>query len=230
MSNYTFESETPHQDGEILERLYHSEGLSLREIGDVLGVSEATIRRWMDRHDIERGDQLNHVGYDQPWHDEEKMREKYVEEGLSTNDLASLWGCCRKTIYKWMRRHGIEPRGFAPWEEVSDENHPARKEDIGDYRYYGPNWNEQRRKALQRDTPNNGSEPVCQRCGMCMSEHEEQHGVGLHVHHIVPLREFEDGDGDVDYEKANRLENLITVCMDCHVTWENCQPLRIQIA
>jgi len=38
----------------------------------------------------------------------------------------------------------------------------------------------------------------------------------LDVHHIVPFREF----GLENYKKANRLENLISLCHSCHLKSE----------
>lgn len=71
--------------------------------------------------------------------------------------------------------------------------------------YYGPNWHEQRGKALERDNH------ICQLCGV--PENGRQHD----AHHIVPFREF----GLGRYEEANRLENLITLCPSCHMKVEN---------
>jgi 5-methylcytosine-specific restriction endonuclease McrA len=86
-------------------------------------------------------------------------------------------------------------------QEYSGENHPRWKEN-GDY-YRGPNWHRQRSKARKRDNHE------CQHCGSSDSE--------LDVHHIIPFREFD------DYERANRLQNLITLCDSCHsnVEWGN---------
>lgn len=70
---------------------------------------------------------------------------------------------------------------------------------------YGPNWLRQRRKRIEKDNE------TCQMCGVERSELDRD----LHVHHIVRRREFMTSDG-FDYEKANRLDNLITLCSKCH--------------
>ena len=89
---------------------------------------------------------------------------------------------------------------------VKGEGNPAWR---GGYEgYYGPNWQSQRHRALERD------EYKCQGCGMGMSTHVEKYDVGLHVHHITPAREFD------DYEKQNAIENLVTLCAVCHKTRE----------
>ncbi|UTF54871.1 HNH endonuclease [Natronosalvus rutilus] len=48
---------------------------------------------------------------------------------------------------------------------------------------------------------------------------------GLHVHHIVPRRQFYHEEKGYDYEQANNLDNLITLCTVHHVVWERCSPL-----
>lgn len=87
--------------------------------------------------------------------------------------------------------------------EYSGENHPRWK-DNGKY-YRGANWHTQREKARERDNHK------CQQCGKESSK--ESHD----VHHIIPFEEFD------DHERANRLENLITLCKSCHqnVEWGN---------
>jgi len=42
----------PWRDEPTLQRLYHEQGLSSREIASQLGVSKTTILRWLDEHDI----------------------------------------------------------------------------------------------------------------------------------------------------------------------------------
>lgn len=64
---------------------------------------------------------------------------------------------------------------------------------------HGPNWNRQRQKARERD--NN----TCQICNYKSNTRK------LDVHHIIPFHNF-----NGDYEKANNLENLITLCRPCH--------------
>jgi len=66
--------------------------------------------------------------------------------------------------------------------------------------YYGRNWHKVRLAVRNRDCFR------CQRCGT----HEDECDTELHVHHIVPLREFDEP------EEANTPSNLVTVCPSCH--------------
>ena len=65
----------------------------------------------------------------------------------------------------------------------------------------GPNWKEQRKKALKRD------DYKCQICGKKIG----RKAWDTAVHHIKAYREF-----DGDYFNANKLTNLITLCRNCH--------------
>ena len=84
-------------------------------------------------------------------------------------------------------------------ENIVGENHPNWLGGHIDSR--GPNWQEQRQKALERDGYS------CQKCG-------ETDG-RLDVHHIIPYRYFD------DYITANELDNLTTLCHSCHMHVEN---------
>jgi len=69
----------------------------------------------------------------------------------------------------------------------------------------GPNWGSQSRKARRRD------KLTCQVCG---KRGKEDH-IKITVHHIFPYREFKD-----DWETANQLINLISLCYPCHAKVE----------
>jgi len=101
---------------------------------------------------------------------------------------------CSDGCYKsWLS----EERKGEAW--VGEDN-PAWAGGQERHRFYGPNWEEQREKALERDG---------RRCRIC--KHDED----LNVHHKVPLRNF-DRDRPRWHERANSLDNLITLCRSCH--------------
>lgn len=94
------------------------------------------------------------------------------------------------------------------------EDHPCWKGNGEGVQYYGPDWHEQRHRALRRD------QYRCQMCGATTAEL----GQTPDTHHITPLKSF---DG---YEAANRLENLISLCSTCHTRMEQHAPLLPQAA
>ena len=74
----------------------------------------------------------------------------------------------------------------------------------GDPNAYGPGWARLRQQVRLRDGYR------CQVCGT--PEQEREHD----VHHKVPFRAFADASGLVNIELANRPENLVTLCPNCH--------------
>jgi len=66
----------------------------------------------------------------------------------------------------------------------------------GTDRYYGPNWDEQRNAALQRDNYR------CKHCGSCDNPC---------VHHLINRKKF-----NQDWIAMNKLSNLVTLCSPCH--------------
>jgi DEAD/DEAH box helicase domain-containing protein len=94
---------------------------------------------------------------------------------------------------------------------------------------YGPDWDRQRKRALERD----GYQ--CRTCGAVSRQ-----GQGLHVHHVRPFREYlwawlaSQGRAHVPsgelpasfYERANHLDNLATLCPSCHRRAEEGQQTR----
>ena len=70
--------------------------------------------------------------------------------------------------------------------------------------YYGPDWRPLQRHARKLDGY------VCQRCGLSQANA----GRALDVHHIQPVSSFS------EVNNANRIENVITLCHDCHMLVE----------
>lgn len=101
--------------------------------------------------------------------------------------------------------------GEAREEEMSGADNPNWIE--GTTGYYGPNWETQRRKRLEKD------DYTCVICGISEEEHRSEFGQGIVVHHVTPRREFV-VDGELDAERANRVSNLRTMCAICHQDWE----------
>jgi len=76
----------------------------------------------------------------------------------------------------------------------------------GKVKQRGRNWKHQSRLALKRDG---------YRCQICHKQLGRK-GFDYGVHHIKPYREFKG-----DYESANQLSNLITLCRRCHALVES---------
>jgi hypothetical protein len=133
------------------------------------------------------------------------------------------------TIYPYIRRFGswkqaVEAAGFKYRGQPRGPDHPGWKGGYGDISY-GPNWYKQRKRALERD----GFECQMPGCTIDREAHYERWDRDLNIHHITPLGTFIDVDGILDYERANRLENLVTLCQRHHMMWEQFAPLQPDI-
>jgi len=80
---------------------------------------------------------------------------------------------------------------------------------------YGTGWNDSKKEAVRKR-----DDYSCQGCGLSNQQHIERNGRQLDIHHIIPARMFDNA------EKRNAMENLVTLCRDCHTAWEEMAPLR----
>lgn len=106
-------------------------------------------------------------------------------------------------------------RTTAFWMALLDETVSALRESMlwkNDANNYGKNWDQIRVAIRQRD------QYRCQVCGLPES------GKAHHVHHKAPLRSF------ASLEEANRFENLITLCPNCHQLAETNVKIRSGLA
>jgi DEAD/DEAH box helicase domain-containing protein len=138
------------------------------------------------------------------------------------------------TGYRKIRRYTQETLGYGPIElpemrlettgywMVFDEALTEELERRGIFlraNDYGPNWQEQRVKVLERDGYR------CRTCGAAADD------FALHIHHIRPFREYGYIPGVNDaYLRANDVENLVTLCSGCHRRAEAGQQTRSALA
>lgn len=128
-------------------------------------------------------------------------------------DVVAVW----PAVADRRRFCSYECMGAWRGENVTGEDHPRWRGGYGDP-YYGPNWRRQRRRALIRD------QARCQDCGISERRYWKRTGEGLSVHHITPVREFVT-DETIDHERANQLDNLVTLCRPCHSLRESAQTV-----
>jgi 5-methylcytosine-specific restriction endonuclease McrA len=176
------------------------------EIADELGCSKATITNACERFGFTINREERQASHSKLT-DEEWLRDKYENNGAPT--IADSLGCSAQAVYCALKRHGIE-RDDRHLDHPSGEEHPRWKG--GHEQNRGYTWPKQRKKALNRDSWE------CCRCGMSNSEHEVEHSQQIHVHHIIRYGAFE------NHERANQLENLVTLCRPCHDELEGEPP------
>ncbi len=158
-----------------------------------------------------------------------------ASDATADEETSYAWGevlvASRATGYRKIKRYTHEVLGWAPidlpeqelrtigyWLALS-ENLTTQLEEAGVLRPphdYGPSWPAQRDKARARDGYR------CRQCGAPEQKHRRHD-----VHHITPFRAFGYVPGVNDLHKlANRLDNLITLCSDCHRRTERARGAR----
>jgi len=87
-----------YRDAEFLREQYVKQRKSAAEIAEMCDVSSSTIRRWLDRQDIDREPRYK----DRDW-----LFEQYVEKRRDQQAIASDCGVAPSTVCHWLSRHGI---------------------------------------------------------------------------------------------------------------------------
>lgn len=162
-----------------------------------------------DRRDDDRSIEKKPVG-DDPVVDLERRIEQIAESHVTLSDMG--WGYLDGVLEETREdsnssTHSRERRGRSKHALFREKYWTYRRPVDADYQR-GPYWKEQREKAIQRD------QERCQVCGISLEDHKEKHGRSLAVHHITPEREFDDSI------EAHQLENLVAVCLSCHLRVE----------
>lgn len=111
--------------------------------------------------------------------------EKDVEVLRSRTERETVRFCDRECRDEWLS------------ENYCGEKHHSWKG--GDVKY-GGRWWEVRQLARERDNY------TCQNCGVTEAELDQN----PHVHHVEPIREFENP------QNAHTLDNVVTLCPSCH--------------
>jgi len=196
---------TDHKD-DVLEAARM--GMSLKGMAEYADIDEATLYKWQWRSSefgwelrLARPERARRHGYGQ--HTGERPGETVPCEQCGCDIYKAPWQIERNEHYF------CSPDCHKRWisENRVGEAHPDYEGGRQTLRT-GPDWPNQREKAIQRD----GEQ--CVACGMSRSAHEQEYGYDIHVHHIEARRTFD------DLEKANELSNLVTLCHSCHGTYE----------
>lgn len=71
---------------------------------------------------------------DSPWHDEQALKQLYIDEELTTYDIADRWDCSDVTISDWLDCHDIPARDPDPPTVTGEENPSIHSRFAGDWR------------------------------------------------------------------------------------------------
>lgn len=99
--------EYPWRDKERLERLYIEEDMTQPEIAEKWDCGATTVSKWLRKFDIKTRTPSDWKReYPQLW-DEEWLREKYQEEGLTAPGVADIVGCSENAVLNAVEEQGI---------------------------------------------------------------------------------------------------------------------------
>lgn len=133
----------PWQNEQNLRREYVENGKSVITIADEWGCTVSTISRWLDKFDIEtrqRGveapETTERLDQERKHRNEDWLREKYREEGLTLNEIEEQYDVSRTALLKNMDRHGIERRSRS-----TKNTHPSIYTDQRGY-VFASSWTE----------------------------------------------------------------------------------------
>lgn len=160
------------------------------QVGNNNFCSLSCFREWDSKWKGEEWQGENHP----QWKEETVCECEWCENDFKTDSHALKMGrgrfCSQDCHHEWRKEE---------WECANGENHPNWKGGANDY---GENWTRIRKKVHERDKK-------CLKCG------EEGSNTYLDVHHIIPIREFDEP------EEANTMSNLVLLCRPCHMKVEH---------
>lgn len=190
----------------LLYDLYCIQGLGIMQIARKLGVSDRKLWDWFVDLGIERRNHSDAVTLQWLGNDERKAHQREIVRKAIADGTFDRYRIMRVAKTDWARKRNSESKQGAKNRMYGKGGPLNPRWNGGKVYYYGPSWNSQRNAARKRDNY------TCQYCGIT----EDILGKQLDVHHIRKFRLF----GLPQHEQANHLDNLISLCPQCHIIAE----------
>jgi transposase len=130
------DTDTPWREKRLIMLFYHGCDLSLADTAEILDCSVSTLRKWMDRLDVERrpqGPTLTSANQhttsddDTPWRDKNLLMLFYHGLGLSTRGVGYILDCSKHSVARWLKNHDI------PLDDSNRDKPPYIDEDSDGY-------------------------------------------------------------------------------------------------
>lgn len=212
-----------------LKEMYEA-GMPIPEIAEAIGIPATTLYDWRRELGLPRNSRSAYMTDDMRQHlshmlSQDKTGELrlkavqlYLEEELSTPEIAQELGVTATTVGQWLDIAGVEKRK-SPTVRTRLK---LRQANLGDKRY---NWKggitrkQKRRRGslymrLAREACFERDDYTCRACGA--------RGGKLNAHHIWPFQRFPERIYDVG--------NLITLCKTCHTAFHKAAGGYVKIA
>lgn len=106
----------PLQDEELLRELYLQRELSLSGVAENVGCTVWKVRYWLTHHGIETREPGGSTFAVPELTDYNWIQTKYIEEELTSIEIAEFLDCSPRTVSAWLDKHGID----CPWHLPQD--------------------------------------------------------------------------------------------------------------
>lgn len=186
--------------------------------------NKGTIRRYLCKYKIELRNKKGRWNPKIKYHllnNKRWLENKYINEQMTTREIAKICNCDRVTITNYLKEYGIELRkgSFFGWHHTDDakqkiskafkgENHPNWKGGYSESPYCDK-WTDSLKEKIR-----NKNDRVCFICGKT----EDDNGKRLSVHHI----DYNKMQGCEDNIQVKKYKfNLIPLCVSCHSRTNN---------
>lgn len=137
------------------------------------------------------------------------------EDSPSYKRIETKCGYCGKKLYVIPARYNHKGNNYCDTDCMANHFHKSGRfagensptwtgGKLDPRKDYGVNWSRQRKLTRKRDSY------TCQRCGKTEKQNKKECNEQLSVHHKKPFKKCK------DYIEANKLENLISLCKECH--------------
>lgn len=113
--------EKPYRNEEWLQKRYVDEYRSFSEIADMAGCSKPTLNNWLKKFDITRPQHNKNI----PYQNEEWLKEKYIEERKTLDEVGDMVDVDEATIFKWLNYFEIDTRDRSEALKLSHSQRPA---------------------------------------------------------------------------------------------------------
>lgn len=119
--NIDYPEDVPWRSEELMRKLYYDYDLTWRKIAEILDCSTGTVSNWIDKHEIETGNDIKRPS-------NLELRKMYVENHLSGPAIARKLEVRSSTVYEWLREANIEVRGTGDYTHETLDNQDELEE------------------------------------------------------------------------------------------------------
>jgi len=205
-----------YRNKEWLQEQYIEKEKTSYELAELCDVTSNTIRNWLHKHDIPVRDGGAVKGESQDTYpklrDEDWLREKYIEDKMSTKQIAKTVGCVDRSVRMAIKRNDIEMR-------TQEE---AAREQCGhamvDKRLLDKEW-------LENQYEEKSIAEIARKVGVtwpAVRYRMNEHGIdtGENEHHFTNADTEFQSDPNWDERRKVAIERDNNHCQDCSVSGE----------